>query len=311
MGWEQAMAGRTASQHGWLLAGFIVLLSSVFVAMAGISFLLAESRRAISVRQNDTEAVSLAQAGVMRALYDVRNGTGILTTLATPQTIDAGPLPGQSDDDVFILGGKAADFLLANMIPASVDRANLSGVGQRDRLRNWRLRNVLGIPSPALQITQMTVSWNSPGSEGVIRIEINGARVWPTSGTASAPQTSGTPIPILLTTIPQNTERTGNTIWFSTSNVMQNKSFIDVAFRMSDHVASSNPLDASIRLARYTPAVGTRSASFTVKSVGEVRKGAFPFVTWRRLQAEYQVSSTTITNPGNLVSYRELSVKTP
>ncbi len=308
-----ALTSRSDSQGGWMLVGFIVILSSVVVAMAGVSLVLAESRRAISVRQNDTEAISLAQAGVMQALYDVRNGTGISPGIAltTPQTIDAGPLPGQSDDDVFILGGKAADFLLANMIPATVDRANLSGVGQRDRLRNWRLRNVLGIPSPILQITQMTVSWNSPGSEGVIRIEINGARVWPTSGTASAPQPSGTLIDIVDVTIPQNTERTGNTIWFSTNNVMQDKSFIDVAFRMSDHVASANPLDASIRVARYTPAVGTRSASFTIKSVGEVRKGAFPFVTWRRLQAEYRLSSTTITDPGNLVSYQELAKKTP
>lgn len=118
-----------SSQGGWLLVGLIILISAVLVAMTGIALAMVQSQRVVSMRENDTEAAYLAQAGIMQELYNFRDGTGV-GSVGVDQVIDAGPTPGLGDDDVFVLGGKAADFLLANMISARVDRANLSG--QRD-----------------------------------------------------------------------------------------------------------------------------------------------------------------------------------
>lgn len=295
--------------------GLIVLVSGVFVAMAGVSLAIGQSRRALSLRQNATQAAYLAQAGVMQALYDVRRGAGIQLR---EYVVDSGPAPGSGDDDVFLLAGKAADFLLVNMLPAVLDRGSLPGGGgvTRDRLRNWGLYNALRANSPPtglpLTITHLTASWASPGpGEGVIRINLNGTKVWPSSGQTGAPQPSGTVIDIANVTIPSRTWRTSNTIWFSTDGVMGSKAFIDVAFRMSDHVAGGDPLQTSIRIARYTAAVATRSAELTVKSAGEVRRGAFPFVVWRRLQADYRITAQDLTQRGALVSYRELDTKSP
>lgn len=303
---------RLPLSRAFALAGLIVIVGSVSVAMSGIVLALAEGQRAISFRHNEMRSIYLAQAGVMQALYDFRAGSGIVLG---EKTVEPGPQEGLEDDDVFLLSGKAADFLLVNMIPALVDQGKLFGA-TRDRLRLWRLRNVLrsdsaptGLP---VQIDRLTISWDDPGpKEGVIRVEISGRKVWPPSGAVSKPQPSGTQLDILDIRVKPQTELARNTIWFSTKMVMQNKAFIQVAFQMSDHQQSDNPLDASIRIARYTPALKTRSANFTVKAVGEARRSRFPFVMWRHLQAEYRLSGVLITSPGSLVLYEELGVKTP
>ncbi len=310
-------------ETGWLLVGLIVILSAVFLAMAGVALALAQSRQLLSVRENDTEAVYLAQAGVMQALFDFRDpGNGGNGFALGQYIVDDGP---GTQDDIFILGGKAADFLLANMISSVVDQGNLAGQ-PRDRLRDWRMRNVLITAAPVVRITHMSVAWENPTvpfGVGVIRIELNNTKVWPVVGQISTPQPSGTLLNIIDHTIPANTVRVRNTIWFSTTNIMSAKAFIDVTFRMSDHVASGNPLDASIRTAHYTQQTSTRSADFTIKSVGQVQKGAFPFVTWRRIQAEYRIcgsatvptncdtSPEELTNTGKLLTYRELTQKSP
>jgi hypothetical protein len=63
-------------------------------------------------------------------------------------------------------------------------------------------------------------------------------------------------------------------------------------------------------------------ADFTVKSVGEVREGTFPFIQWRRIQAEYRICGSVSGSqcnteaeerrqPGNIISYQEMSNKSP
>ena len=293
------------SLGGWLLVGLIVLISAVLLALGGLAFLLTEHLRVTSLQQNQTKAIYLAQAGVMQAIYDVRFSTGGNGFI--PGTYDAVPgdagVPGLADDDVFILEGVPADFLLANMIPALLDQQNAFGLQNRDRLRSWRLRNVRA--DAAIRIDYLTVSWPalpaSPpaaGTEEVARVEIDNARVWPTSGSVSCVP-NGTKIDIANVTIPAATERVNNTVYFCTGGAqsqMPNKAYIELKFWMSDNTT---------RLVRYTPALATRSGSFTIKSVGEVRQGVFPFVMRRRLQAEYrlnQANPTDLQQPANITS---------
>jgi hypothetical protein len=317
--WRRAEAG------GWLIVGLVIILAGVFTVLTGVVLAVGEGWRAIALRRQQARAVYLAQAGVMEALYDFRRNRYI--TLGERTVVDDG-LPGTTGDDVFILGGMAADFLLANMIPATVSRLLLGGV-RRDVLRDWRLHNTLRLAtSPAgipMIITHMTVSWDDPQpGEGVIRIEVEGrGRVWPPAGQTSPPQPSGTELNIRDVTIPPRAWRTDNWIWFATDGVMDGKLWIAVAFRMSDHVPG-DPLRTSVRRARYDDANPlASSAEFTVKSVGEARRSAFPFSVWRRLSAEYRICAEVTQVPdcnsvreereerGRLLAYRELTGKTP
>lgn len=285
--------GFARPQKGWLLVGLIVLVSAVIIALVGITFFLTEHLRTTSLRQNQTKAIYLAQAGVMQAIYDFRvnaEGNGF-----TPATYTVG-------GDVFILEeGSPANFLLANIISAVLNQRNYQGVTKRDRLEQWRLRNVRA--DTAIQIDLMAFDWPSPTCppEGVVRIEIANTQVWPPTGQIAAiPYCPGNPaIPITSVSIPAATERSANTIWFATGGAgspMPGKAFIDVIFQMSD---------GSTRRARYTLATATRSGSFTVVSSGEVRQGAFPFIMRRRLQAEYRLNDANPTNiqqPGRILS---------
>ena len=300
--------------------GLILLVSVVFVALAGVSLAMGQSRRLLSLRQNAVRAGYLAQAGIMRALYDIRLDDGIRLA---EYVVDPGPAPGSSDDDVFLLSGTAADFLLVNMLPATVDQGDPpGGVKKVDRLDKWELYNVLHDNSPPdglpLVVTHVTVSWASPqAGEGVIRIELKDKTVWPPSGQTGPPQPSGTELDVTAVkvqdrTIPPGKWRTKNTIWFSTEDVMEGKAFIDIALRMSDDVAGGDPAERSVRVARYAAAAAARSAEFTVKATGETRRGTFPFVVWRRLAADYRITHKDLDKKeGALVSYRELSRKTP
>ena len=83
---------------------------------------------------------------------------------------------------------------------------------------------------------------------------------------------------------------------------MSTKSWIDISVQMSD---------GTVQTARYDQTnAANRTADITLKAVGEVRNGAFPFIDWRRIQATYRLGSP-LTNPGALRSYQELTTKSP
>lgn len=331
----RAILVRRQSSAGWLLVGLIVLISAVLLALVGITFYLTEHLRTTSLRQNQTRAIYLAQAGVMQAIYDFRfNAGGNAFTLGTYDAVpgDAGA-PGLADDNVFILGGRAADFLLAAMIPSTFATASEGGCGGafRHRLNNWTLRNVV---TTSISFTQMAVSWSPVGAgEYVVRVYLNGTGAgtfdWPSSALSCGSAitgASGTTLTLNSTqTIPSATFWGTNRIVFATTN-MNTKTWIELAFSLTD---------GSTRRVRFVPGIPTTSsANFTIKSIGEVREGAFPFSMWRRLQAEYRLNDddTNVSNlqevgsivtDGNLVvapavpaaderpGYRELPQQTP
>lgn len=320
------------------------------VALAGASFLISGQLRVTSLRQNQAEAIMLAHAGVMQAIYDFRfndptvggSDTGFrLGEYAVPN--DTGVIGSYADDDVFVLGGQAADFLLVAMIPAGWNNAvNIcGGAGNRQRLQAWTIRNVLLTSSTAptppdnlpdgmpVVVDQLVISWSPDNGERVYRVDLMGnANVVYNSCVGAA---SGTPIDLVPNqTIPPNPNAaTPNRIWFSrrtTENnpltlLMTNKNWIEIQFIMTDGPPPS------IRRVRFVPGAPTASsASFTIKSVGEVRKGMFPFSAWRRIQAEYRLddddtSVSSLQEVGSIASdqspvvdrpgYRELNQRQP
>ena len=276
----------------------VILIVIVALAGTGLAILLAEHLKRASLQQQQAKAIYLAQAGVMQAAYDVRfDGPGgtddnNIRLGEYPVPADLGA-PGPADDDVFILGGQAGDFLLAAMIPATFATApagSSCGGTQRHRLQDWTLRNMLQSDTPpdgiVVGFNQVSVQWDPVGAgEGVVRLDINGNGAdWRSIG--CAPIGSGVPIAIPTQTIAASDLWTRNQIWFATTT-MTTKNWIEITFTMTD---------GSTRRARFVPANPTQSsANFTIKAVGEVRRGQLPFPVWRRLQAEYRLNDDDVS----------------
>lgn len=314
---QHDLACTSDARHGWLLVGLIILLTSALFAFAGFSLLLTHHLRVTSLRQNQTKAITLAQAGIMRALYDFRfdgpGGIGVDGNNFRLGAYDAVPgdagAPGLADDDVFVLGGQAADFLLATMIPGTFATAGAGGAcgsTARHRLQGWTLRNVLISNTPpdgmTISFSQMAVSWSpvvAGVGEGFVRIDLRGTGSdW--TAPACAPQPLGTIVNLSAaqTITPASPSWGTNRIWFAPTSDMNatTKDWIELAFFMSD---------GSVRRVRFLPSnTAASSANFTIKSYGEVRQGVFPFTVWRRLQAEYRMNPA---DPSNLQAVGRLT----
>ena len=305
------------TQKGWLLVGLVVLLTSVFVAMGGISLALGQSRQTVSFLQNQLRAAHLAQAGVMQAIYDVRNVTG----LVIGETAVDPAFGAQSD--VYTIGcptcptpGPQADFLLVNWLEPSVsfnngNFPNCPGV-THDSLRGWSVTNVQAAGGAPLTIDQMTIEWDNPtNAERLIGITLNNTLVW----LDCAGMVSGASVDISNQSLNPLALWSGNNtnrLWWSTDGVMSGKSWIKTSFLMADAPASTRVTWYYISDAN----AADRSADFTIRSIGEVRNGAFPFVMWQRVKAEYRLGDgTNWTSPntttGRVISYQALETKTP
>ena len=273
------------------------------MALATIWLLLVEHRQAVSHIENHTEAVYLAQAGVMQAIYDLKRGAGV--ALRAYNVNNPGGAAPSATQDAFILGcvscgvtpALQSDYFLVNMTVAGASAVSPQpcGGGTSDRFSNWPVNNVLAAGGLTSTVDQIQVTWPSPGSERVTRIMLNGAYV-----TSCISVKSGIAINVTNTSIaPMGVwPASNNQVWFNSSGTMGAKASIDVTFIMTD---------GSSRTAHYDLATSTnRSADVTIKSIGEVRTGNFPFLVWRRLQAEYRVG-TALNSAGRLLSYQELT----
>ncbi len=287
----------------------------MILALAGITFFLTEHLRSVSLRQNQTKAIYLAQAGVMQELYDFRSGNGVSLTEVT---VTAGPPAGTAGDDVYRVSGPEADSLLVNLraipVPISFPTGSLCS-GTRDVMQRWTMRNVRGGGQGAIRVDQMRVAWSPDGGEGVLRIDLNGTSSDWTSP-CGAPAGNGALINIPNQTLNPGARWPTNRIWF-TSSAMEAKDWIEVTFIMR------LPGDGSQRVAHLDPQDAQQTtADFTLRSQGTVRIGAFPFSVWRRLSAEYRicrsVSGTSCdaegeerTQEGQLINWQELAQQTP
>ncbi len=312
---------RRQSRCGWLLVGLIVLVSAVILALAGITFFLTEHLTVTSLRQNQTKAIYLAQAGIMQAIYDFRRGTGI--TLRSYKVDDPTTTPGANDDQ-FILqpilsGNTQADLLLMSTrgnITVPFPQSNFCGAISRDRFQGWTVRNVQASGGTSLVVASFKVNWDV-GTEGILRLDLNGTSVdWQDATCAGFPKDTAislASVPVANRTLNPGTRWPTNRVWF-TSAAMDSKAWIDITFIMSDGFSKTVHWDSTN--------AANSTADLTVKSVGEVHAGFFPFVLWRRVSARYRVCATVSgsqcnatseeeTQPGALVAYQELTALTP
>ncbi len=287
-------------------------MTVVVVALSAAAAFLAEHSRVVSLQHAQTKAAYLAHAGIMQAVYDFRAGLGVERRAYAVSNPSAAPGP---TDDAFVLAGPDADFLLVNTLDPLWDTPSTSvcGAGRRDRFRRWRLWNVLRNNSVVIQ--QLVVSWTPNSGERVLRVDLGGSRVWEDcTPDATGQPGAGSGEPIVLSpnvTVPARAAWTGvsqNALWFNTRNgVMPAKGpalQVDLVFTLADQ---------SSRAAHYAAGdPSARSAEFTIRSTGEVRQEVFPGGVWRRFQMDYRMSSaSSVTQPGALTAFRELSQQTP
>lgn len=274
------------STGGWLLVGLLVLLTIMGIAFTGIVRMLVEHIRTTGIRTGDTRAYYLAQAGVMAAFYDFRDGSD-----GGMHAFDPGAdviVDGSSGkDDTYRLAATQGDGLFVNMKSATLPAPNnVPGCGgtQRDRLTNWRVRNVIGV-APNAVISQLALNWGQASPGAVARVEINGSKVWPTSGNCSSAG-QGEWMNIADVSVPPGgIVANTNTLYFSDAGTFRNagtgqltKPFLELRFLMAD---------GTTRDARYYTAVGDSDAGFTVTAIGKAQRGPLPFSVCRRLQAAY------------------------
>lgn len=268
----------------------IILLTIMGIAFTGIVRMLVEHIRTTGLRTGDTRAYYLAQAGVMEAFYDYRDASDSLNAFDPGTAVIVDDDPSSGKDDGYILVAQARDGLLANMKPGQMGAPGVPagcGGGSRDRFMSWRLRNVIGTAAPAVAIDQIAVDWSpSTGSQRVHRIELNGAKVWPSGGTQC---TNGTRNAFLdlspnFPLAPGGVVAGTNTVWFNgtgfASGALTTKTYIDLKFLMTD---------GTTRTARFANTVGSREAAFSVTSVGRAYRGPLPYLLCRRLRTTYKV----------------------
>lgn len=273
----------------------MILLSVAFI---GIVRLLVEHIRTTGLRAGETRAYYLAQAGAMEAFYDFRDASDGLNAFdVTGADVIVDDNASGKEDDTYRLVATAADGLLANMKPGQMGAPGVPagcGSGSRDRFLGWRLRNAIGTAAPAGTIDAIAVDWSpNTGSQRVHRIELNGAKVWPSGGTQC---TNGTRNAFLdlspdITLAPGAVIAGTNTVWFSGTGwrsgttMLTTKSYIDLKFRM---------LDGTIRTARFVNTVVDRQAAFGLTVIGKAQRGPMPFAVCRRLQAMYKVCRSAV-----------------
>jgi len=178
-------------------------------------------------------------------------------------------------------------------------------------MTGWVLRNVLASGQGSVTIDKIRVNWSPAGGEGILRIDLNNNTIW--TAPSCVPAARNADIDVTNQTLAADARWTNNHIWF-TSTAMDGKDWIEITFVMAD---------GSERLSHWDRLNNAdRSADFTLRSKGEVRRGAFPFVLWRRLKAEYRVCRSVFDGncnsrgeeedeEGKLIGYEELTTQSP
>ena len=289
----QKFSSRSSRVHahaGWLLIGLIVVSTAKILALVGVTFFLTEHLRATSLQHNQTRAFYFAQAGVMKALYDFRQNTGI--QLVASSVANPALTPGATED-AFVLqsigaGNTAqADFLLMNMRNnVSFPQASFCSA-TRDRMEGWSVLNVLWSGGVSFVIDSFKVNWSPAGGEGILRLDLDGTGAdWQAPGCVAVGRDTSISlagVAVANRTLSPDERWATNRIWF-TSTTMDGKDWIEVTFTLSDGSSRTAHWDR-VTLSHTT-------ADTTVTSIGEARANAFPFVAKRQLRAICRICAT-------------------
>ncbi len=176
------MTLRTKKEKGFGLVILVVIIAVAGILITSTSLYFRDATRQMQLGIDQIKAYYLAQAGVMRALYNwrVSNATDINRRYTELNTTITG-------NQIFKTGSQA------NFAYFTFDAVN----GQQDtewfagntRLRRWRIRNIHSANS--ITVTKAKVSWSPVGTTTLSDIQLNNNSV---ATGAGGPFASGTEI---------------------------------------------------------------------------------------------------------------------
>ncbi len=154
------------ARDGFALLVVVLVVTLLAIVALGIASYITESLRFAAASTYNEQALYAAQAGVMRAIVDYRDGN----RWDAARSVSAG-------GEFYYHVGEDANFL-------AVDSSASQMFRNPDRtysLRNVPIRNIHA--SNSITITNMTVTWSS--NARLTRVVLGGATVW--TGNASSP----------------------------------------------------------------------------------------------------------------------------
>lgn len=246
-------------RRGITLVAAVILLIFASIAIMGVTSFIVERLNLNQIRQFQTKAVYLAQAGAHNAVYWYRfrdiNANGSFSL-------------GQTDIDAnnfFVLGGTAGDLLMVNTSLSSV-----GGAGNRF-LQGLRIQNATD--SNAITIDRMVVRWNN--NQRLRQIVINGSIVF-----SSLPGL-WTPANANIANFTLNTVPTIYPIDYIMFSGNMRGVTMSIQFVMTDGTS---------RTLTVYPA--SQNYSFTVKSTGKTTSSNI----YRTIEADYNALTARITS---------------
>jgi uncharacterized beta-barrel protein YwiB (DUF1934 family) len=243
---------------GMALVLLILVIVLVVIVVAGLTGFVFESLRLATFKEQELKTVYLAQAGIMDAIVDYRDGN---TWTKKTNVNVAG--------NQYYHVGKAANFLL-------VDASNILANGRV--VNRWPIRNINGAASPAgdLTITSLVVSWTFGGN--INKVKLGNTFVY------AGPSVSS----------PANIDITDFTIAAGAYYDKTNDQYLHFDANVSGTVSVVfNFSDGSSYKALLLKNGSSVNKEFSITATGEVRGNA----TWRRtIEATYDTGTNTITS---------------
>ncbi len=291
---------RLGSRLGMGLTIMVALIAISSLVILGSTRVFQNMSRQTQLKIDQTKAHYLAQAGVMRAVWNwyVSNtgteanrryddngaGTTVVGNTAFKWGSDGTGTPNILQSNFAYHTFNLTDTTIwrtsagaACVQGAAGDAAN----GQCRRLRLWRLRNIQTAGLSNIVLATCKVSWTPSEGEGVSAIFLAGTNVTPAGG----PFASGTDIDITNTTLAPGAVLSGNTNYIewnaepgtscpggSCSNVL-----VTVQWTFADEVANPTTVDSKSHEIVFwngaKPAAGlVTPRTFNVTSTGQVNQ---------------------------------------
>lgn len=243
-----------------ILVEMIIIMVLLAIVAFGITSYIAESLEFSLTNINQEKALYMAQAGVMRAIVDFRDG-GLWSSVQNNN---------EAGDEFYYHLGKNANFLCVNAATPQ-----LSG----KQLKRIAIKNIHA--TSAITITNIIVSWTFGGN--ITKVTLGSNTVW--TGTASSPASLDISDFIIAAGVYYASNN--DQIWEFSGNVPSVASTdVVVTFVFSD--------GSSYKAYIFKDGKGA-DKEFSITSTGEIRRGA-AIAARRTLVATYDNGTNKFTS---------------
>ena len=272
---------RYPNQKGFGLVILVALIAISGILVGSTALLMSNSTRQMQLKIDQSKAYYLAQAGIMRAIYNWRisNATDTSRRYAQLNTTVTG-------NQIFkTSGGTLANMTQANFAYFSFDEGGTSNAdwNPTSRLRRWTIRNIhtnVAGTSDGIIFKQVKISWTPSGAETLTEISLNNRKTSGSFANGSTVTLSGT---VAQRTLAANSAWTGNNNYFQWSGVPPDPITVTVQWIFNDDSTTKDSQTHSViywdgcKSAANCDGLGTEFGrrvmhTFAIMSTGQVNQ---------------------------------------